>query len=523
MHQRDTIVLLGIPIDNLSAIQTVERIAELAVQSRCDGRPRHVATVNVDFLVNSLSWRPGGMHHPELLQILRRADLVTADGMPLVWLSRLLGTPLKERVTGADLVPLLARTAAERGLSVYLLGGRGDVGQRAAEIFSRLYPGIRIAGVDAPFVHTEGTELSFFDSEDQPVLERINRAQPDILLIAFGNPKQEIWFDRNRTKLRAGVSIGIGGTFEFIAGSVARAPAWMQRSGLEWIHRVLQEPRRLLKRYITGLLKFTFMALPSIMYYRYCRAILGRGRSALPAARQEGAGAARAGAASYAVFPLPEMVDAAYVAGSGSSERSRLLLQPLVALDFSGVKFIDSSGLGFLLTLMRSADESRKKIFFISIPPAAQRVFELSRTWDLVSARACANVQEIQEQLGREEPQTFYWGTQAEGACSVVSFAGTLDSFQAGTVTAGDILHAARGRDIIMNLAGLTFCDSTGIALFLKVYRACSQENRGCVICSAGRTVQQMLRMTKLDRLLPVAESVEDAREQLQKARQSPP
>jgi exopolysaccharide biosynthesis WecB/TagA/CpsF family protein len=188
------------------------------------------------------------VRHPELLDILRRADLVTADGMPIVWTSKLLGVPLKDRVTGADLVPKLTQEAARRQKSIYFLGGRGDVGRQAADLLKKRYPNLKVAGTDAPFVHTEGAALSEAEEEDQAIVERINRSGADILLIGFGNPKQEIWFDRNRNRLKVPVSIGIGGTYEFIVGSVARAPVWMQKTGLEWVFRITQDPWRLWNR-----------------------------------------------------------------------------------------------------------------------------------------------------------------------------------------------------------------------------------------------------------------------------------
>ena len=153
---RDTIVILGIPIDNLDMDETVERIFDLIEASRKDGRVRQVATVNVDFVVNTLTWRLSRFRHPELIDILRRADLVTPDGMPIIWTSRMLGTPLKERVTGADLVPRLAQAAARRGKSIYFLGGRGDVGQQAARQLQAQYPDLKVAGADSPFVRIEG-------------------------------------------------------------------------------------------------------------------------------------------------------------------------------------------------------------------------------------------------------------------------------------------------------------------------------------------------------------------------------
>ena len=216
-------------------------------------RPAFVATLNVDFVSNAVSgWPFGG--NDELWGYLKKADFVTADGMPIVLLSRILRRPLPSRVTGADMVPAICRRCAEEGLSVYVLGGDEDA---VGEAFEKLKDGsceLRVAGIDPAFVKLD---------EDQPeIVERINAARPDILFVALGNPKQELWMGRNAAKLEVGAMIGIGGTFNFIAGRVKRAPRWMQKCGLEWIYRIIQEPGRLWRRYAYGLVKFSWLSLP---------------------------------------------------------------------------------------------------------------------------------------------------------------------------------------------------------------------------------------------------------------------
>jgi exopolysaccharide biosynthesis WecB/TagA/CpsF family protein/anti-anti-sigma factor len=247
------ITLLGMGIDRVRLSDAVDRIRAMIRQYTDDGRARYVATVNVDFIVNTLGSRPELPRHPELLAALREADLVTADGMPIVWLSRLLKTPLPERVTGADLVPALAGALAAQNGSMFLLGGREGIAERAAAILQKNSPGLQIVGCSAPFVNTDGPALADADAADAKIVEVVNAAKPDVLLLAFGNPKQELWYRRNRHRLQVPVSIGIGGTFEFIAGTVRRAPRWMRGTGLEWVYRITQDPRRLWKRYVVGL------------------------------------------------------------------------------------------------------------------------------------------------------------------------------------------------------------------------------------------------------------------------------
>lgn len=253
---RSAAVLFGIPVARVATAEALDRIAELAGRPPA-GRCRILVTLNVDFLVNAL---PVCFHRavPGLLPVLRGADFVCADGMPVVLLSRLLGCPLPERVAGADLVPLLAERAARDGLRLYFLGGAPDQTRKAEAILLERFPGLRIVGIDTPFVSPDDTEES--RRQDAEICARINAARPDLLLVAFGNPKQELWLGRNAAQLKAAAAIGIGGSFNFLSGSVRRAPRWMQRSGLEWVYRIVQEPARLWKRYGLGLLKFGWLA-----------------------------------------------------------------------------------------------------------------------------------------------------------------------------------------------------------------------------------------------------------------------
>ena len=259
-----TVNLFGIPVAKVTEEEAVARIIAFAkarnpqlstLNSQLS--TKLVATLNVDFVANAVrGWPFGG--NDELWGYLKTADLVTADGMPIVLLSKLMRDPLPERVTGADMVPAICRRCAEEGLSVYVLGGDKDIVEAAFEKLREINGReVRIAGIDPAFIKLD---------QDQPeIVDRINAAKPDVLFVALGNPKQELWMGRNRAKLDVGVMIGIGGTFNFIAGKVKRAPKWMQRCGLEWIYRILQEPGRLWRRYAYGLLKFSWLSFRTLL------------------------------------------------------------------------------------------------------------------------------------------------------------------------------------------------------------------------------------------------------------------
>ncbi|MGD0097322.1 MAG: WecB/TagA/CpsF family glycosyltransferase [Terracidiphilus sp.] len=252
------VAILGVAIDNL----TMDEVLDVIEANIAEGGFHQIATANVDFLMKSI-------HDEELYETLASCDLVLADGAPLVWASRLLGTGLKERVAGADLVPRLAELSAQRGYRLFLLGAEERSSEGAARWMEENYPGVCIAGRYSP----KHQPLEEMDHEE--ILSQINAVRPDILLVAFGNPKQEKWLAMHRHQLEVPVCIGVGGSLDFLSGRVSRAPLWMQRGGMEWLYRTMQEPTRLAKRYISnaaGLLRYLPMQLAAMaMQGRRCR------------------------------------------------------------------------------------------------------------------------------------------------------------------------------------------------------------------------------------------------------------
>lgn len=261
-EERSSVSIFGIPVARITQREFASRMVEFAKGSR--DKPRLVATLNVDFVANAVRGCGFG-GNGELLDYLKRADLVTADGMPIVLLSRLMGQPLPERVTGSDLVPELVHLLAKEGLSFYVLGGEEPALPESLEILKRRDPSLKVAGTDTSIVSLEGGQAA------DALIARINAARPDILFVALGNPKQELWAARFSSRLRVPVLVGVGGSFNFIAGKVRRAPRWMQRCGLEWIWRVCVEPRRLWRRYAYGLVKFSCLSVVELLKARFCR------------------------------------------------------------------------------------------------------------------------------------------------------------------------------------------------------------------------------------------------------------
>lgn len=234
------ITLRGIRVDALTEQGCVDHlIRELEA-----GRGGWVITPNLDHMRRADT-------DAEFRQMLAEADVVVADGMPLIWASRLQGTPLPERVAGSSLVWTVAGAAAKAGRSLYLLGGDPGVADQAAAVLIQRYPDLKIVGTDCP-------EVGF---DKQPgrideVMKKVLEADPDIVYVGLGSPKQERLIRQARVGLPHVWWLGVGISLSFIAGDVRRAPGWVQKIGMEWVHRLLQEPGRLAKRYLVHGLPF---------------------------------------------------------------------------------------------------------------------------------------------------------------------------------------------------------------------------------------------------------------------------
>ena len=224
-RQNARLSVLGVPVD---AITYASWLGEIDRWIREGGSARHVCTVNPEFIMIA-------QKDPIFFAILQRAAICVPDGVGLLWASRHLGAPLPERVTGSDGVPYIARHAAERGWKLFFLGAGPGVADKAAAILQERYPGLIVAG-------TFGGSPAGGD-EDR-IVQLVNSSGADILFVAYGAPAQDKWIARNLPRIQASMAMGVGGSLDFIAGVIPRAPHWMQQRGLEWLYRLLRQPWR---------------------------------------------------------------------------------------------------------------------------------------------------------------------------------------------------------------------------------------------------------------------------------------
>ncbi len=238
-HNYNSVSILGVRVDDVTfedALMHVER----AVVSRglCQ-----VATVNVEFIMEA-------RRNPAFRRVLAQASLCVPDSAGVVWAARRQGRPLRQRVAGVDLVERIAARAAERGWRIYFLGAAPGVAERAALVLTERYAGLKVAGcyVGSPR-----------PNEEDEIVGWVRAANPDVLCVAYGAPQQDLWISRNQVRTGVPVAIGVGGSFDYIAGVAQRAPIWMRRVGLEWLHRLMKEPRRLRRQMV--LPKFMILIL----------------------------------------------------------------------------------------------------------------------------------------------------------------------------------------------------------------------------------------------------------------------
>jgi len=249
--QEKVVDILGLPVNSL----TMEDVLRRADQSVASRKQLLLGVINAAKVVNARK-------NACLKQSLQQANLILADGVPIVWLSRLMGFGLPERIAGIDIMYKLLELSSEKNYAVYFLGAKPDVLRKVIEFVQNNYPGLRIAGFRDGY---------FKQSEEKEVAEEIRESKADILFVAMSSPKKENFLEKWHRFTLVPICHGVGGSFDIIAGITKRAPAWMQKCGLEWLYRVIQEPARMWKRYLVTNTIFIKLSFGAIVRARFSR------------------------------------------------------------------------------------------------------------------------------------------------------------------------------------------------------------------------------------------------------------
>lgn len=480
---RKLLIILGVPIDDLNMDEALARIEGFVVDGRATGKTHQIATVNADFVVNAL-------HDVELRRILQESDMATADGTPLVWGARMLGVPLEGRVTGADMVPALAERAAKNGYSIYFFGARQGVAARAAAILKERYPDLKVAGIASP-------PVSPVHEMDPQYLDAIRAAQPDILLVAFGNPKQEKWIHMYAGELAVPVCIGVGGTLDMIAGVTRRAPRWMQQTGLEWFYRLIQEPRRLWKRYVLDMFYF------GSFFLRQWWAMRGQPPPAplLPITDT-------LLVANTAILTVRGRLDAGNQAMFVKRASQALAASSHLIVDLAEATFLDSSALGTLVALANRVRAAGGRLALAAVPQAIAQVLSLVRLDGFFEI--CPSVEAALASQSSQS-QADVASLQEREGWSVLRAPRAFDRTSAPALVDTCRERIERNPRLVLDFSETAFLSSAGMAAIVKLNRIAQANGGELRVAGCSRDVLRSLQMVKLDTTVPLYQDVHTA------------
>jgi N-acetylglucosaminyldiphosphoundecaprenol N-acetyl-beta-D-mannosaminyltransferase len=474
------LVIYGVPFHNVTFDEAIDWIVE-RVRS---GRPANIATANLDFVTRA--W-----NDPELQRILIDADLVLADGFPIVKLAPFFGPKLKGRVTGSDLTPMLAGRAAQEGFRLYGLGSAAGVAEEAMKTLRRRNPRLKVAGTYSP----PYTPLLEMDHRD--ILKRLEAAHPDILFVALGSPKQEKFISMHVRGWNVPVAMGVGASLDFITGEQRRAPAWIRRIQFEWLWRICCNPRRLFVRYLANV-RFLISATRQMISIHYMA-----DRPA-PVQVLDDADISRLQQNGIFVERFQGLKDESaireFIERLGQETADMNLL-----LDIHAVPWLNSLELGALLEINKACRRVGKRMILYAPRPKVRRLLETCRLNDYFdSAIRLDAVESIVKNLREHgDGSTVY----EEGALTLELpmelTAATLPTFERET----DFIHhelQSQGilRTVSVDASQLDFIDSSGLGFLISLKRATQDEGVSMSIANLGGKARRVFEIARVDKVL---------------------
>lgn len=490
MTYKKTLAIFGIPITPLSTEETAKQILHIQKASTA---PQYITTLNSDFLANTFSFPLGNIRQPELHKIFIHSPLVTADGMPLVWLSYLLGNPLPERVTGADLFPALLKKLNDEKGSLFLFGGDEKINQEAVKKITKEFPKISIVGTASPLIFIQGKGLEESLDRDLVLTEEIVKHPPNLLFISLGHPKQEIWFERVQQYLPSITAIGIGGTLNFFTGKVSRAPNWMQHFGLEWFHRFLQEPYRLLWRYAYDFIHLTTLSLPLLLMHSVSRLLSSGSREiTFPLLFQSDT-------ESIGVITLPEILDQQN-APLFYDHLMEIESQQTLIADFSSLKHFDLEGLGLLITFWHQIEQAKKPLISFGMSKKIAQLLRFHKAFQLLCRHHCDTAACVAKRLYNWNcGEPFYDALEQHDDHLKLYFFGQLNHSIDFTSYFEKLLPILKYKHCVLDLRYIHVIDNTGFCFLSKLKNFFKRNNKTFTIKNIPATLSKQFKLVKFD------------------------
>lgn len=479
-HNPVPLVLFGVPFHNVTFEEAVEWVVD-RVQS---GRPASIATANLDFLTHA--WRD-----PELQRLLIDADLVLADGFPIVKLSPRYGPRLKERVTGSDMAPLLARRAATEGFRVFGLGGAEGVAEKALKILQERHPELKVAGACSPEF------ASVLEMNHERILKQIHHAKPDILFVAMGAPKQDKFIHMHVHNWDVPVAIGVGGALDFISGAQIRAPKWMQRINLEWFWRMMGHPFRLFPRYF---MDFCFILRAGKQIRKIQK---GKDRESMcqliSSTEEDRLEALKISMSQF--HPINDEADAQEFV----RKMEALSECGCILLDTAAPYWLSSLELGALLQASRTCRAKGGRLILYGPRPNVFELLKICRLTDYFNVAYCMDdVEYLVRHLAKESGVETYCSEQLLAVDLPVELtAATLPGFEPKMEQVYAALQKRRGiKRVTIDASHLDFIDSSGLGMLIALKKATSEKHITLLFKGISPVVKQIFEVANVDRLL---------------------
>jgi len=475
-------VLLGLPFHDLTLAQTLDYCADAMMDGQC----RYLVTANVDFTAQAYE-------DPDLRKIVYFADRVVCDGMPLVWLSRVFGHALRERVAGSDMVPKLLEICGKAGHGVYFFGSDLATLQEAKGIVEERYPGLRVVGIDSPPM---GAVIEW---DNEALCAKMRASGAKLLLVCLGCPKQERWIYAHAKETGIPLSIGVGASLDFITGKQKRAPQWMQKTGLEWFWRMANSPKRLASRYFKDFVFLVSAALRQARAQRRRKTLCESACDLPPRVAVGDPAVIRLewrGAVIYDNLegsPIPEVIDSP------------------VLLDACRLVFMDSSGLGRLCKLVRACHEANQPLVVVNPAGVFTMYVEtmgMKALFPMVADEDAAMAWLTERQASGGSSRV------ADNGALWVSFNRSLDAAyheEMMTVLESAISGAVGRRVLVVDLKDVGFIDSRAVGGLLRALILMTAKGGAMFLSGASPVVREIIALLRLDKILaewkgPVAE-----------------
>jgi N-acetylglucosaminyldiphosphoundecaprenol N-acetyl-beta-D-mannosaminyltransferase len=479
-HSPVPLVIYGVPFHNV----TFEEAIDWVVARVRSGRPANIATANLDFVTRA--W-----NDPELQRILIDADLVLADGFPMVKLSPFFGPKLKARVTGSDLTPMLAERAAQEGISIFGLGSAQGVAEKALKILKERHPDLHIAGTFSP------PYAPLLEMDHRAILQRLEMAKPDILFVAFGAPKQDKFISMHVRGWNVPVAMGIGASLDFIIGEQRRAPKLLQKYCLEWLWRICSNPRRLFLRYLANVRFLISASRQMVLIHRM---------PDKPVTFQSLENSDLQTLETFDVVferfqPLEteervvEFIKRLDVVAQGKT----------VLLDVHAVPWLNSLELGALLEVNKFCRHSGKRLILYAPRPKVRRLLETCRLTDYFDT--ATHLDEILEQVKLVQEHEYGTTEFSAGAfrleLPIELTAATLPDFENDSAFIHEELKTSgRLKAVEIDASCLDFIDSSGLGFLIALKKTTQDAGVSMAITHLAAKPRRTFEIARVDKIL---------------------